>query len=85
MLTRVERHIIVKNKDLDHLCFLSKNLYNIANFYIRRRFKKSRRFLSAYQIIKIFGKVSQKDYKLLPAQTAQQVADWADCHAARSD
>ena len=28
---RTERHIIKNNKQLDNLCFLSKNLYNLTN------------------------------------------------------
>lgn len=73
MLKRVEKHIIINNKNLDNLCFLSKNLYNYANYCVRRRFIKSGRFLSAYTLIKILTKINQIDYRSLSAQTAQQV------------
>jgi putative transposase len=33
---RVERHIIVNNKQIDNLCFLSKNLYNYCNYILRQ-------------------------------------------------
>ena len=39
---RVERHIITEKHSLynklDELCFLSKNLYNYANYQIRQTF-----------------------------------------------
>jgi len=72
-MQRVERHIILNNREMDNLCFLSKNLYNVCNFYIRRRFIQSQRFLSSYSLIKILTRVKQVDYKNLPAQTSQQV------------
>ena len=40
--TRVEKHIIKSNnkyyKILDEYCFKSKNLYNFANYHIRKTF-----------------------------------------------
>ena len=35
---RVERHIVVNSEVLDNLCFMSKNLYNRANYVIRQMF-----------------------------------------------
>mgnify|MGYP005635064119 CR=1 FL=1 len=72
-MEQVERHIRINDPIIDRLCFLSKNLYNIANFYIRRRFISSGRFLSAYQLIRIFTRINQSDYRALPAQTSQQI------------
>ena len=44
IVTRVEKHIIHKKnkyfKFLDYLCFVSKNLYNQANYVIRQEFCK---------------------------------------------
>ena len=40
--TRVEKHIIKSNnkyyKILDEYCFKSKNLYNFANYHVRKTF-----------------------------------------------
>ncbi len=69
----VERQIRVKDKNLDKLCFLSKNLYNYANYCIRRRFINSGRFLSAYTLNKIFARINQVDYRALPAKCSQQI------------
>jgi putative transposase len=37
---RVERHIIKNDKEIDHICFLSKNLYNYCNFILRQLYLK---------------------------------------------
>jgi len=41
-VNRVERHIIKHTnpyyKLLDEFCFMSKNLYNFANYNVRKRF-----------------------------------------------
>ncbi len=71
-MIRVERHILI-NKELDNICFLSKNLYNYANYCIRQSFCKTNKIPSEYELTGKFCKRNQKDYKLLPAQTAQQV------------
>lgn len=68
-----ERHVKINDSQLDNLCWLSKNLYNAANYYIRRRFISVGRFLSAFPLIKIFTRINQYDYRALPAKTAQQV------------
>ncbi len=42
IVKRVEQHIVIKNnpdfKQIDNLCFESKNVYNLANYYIRQLF-----------------------------------------------
>ena len=47
-IKRTERHIIKKSninyKEIDKLCFLSKNLYNYANYLIRQEFIKNKKF-----------------------------------------
>lgn len=70
-MQRVERHIILDNKEIDSLCFLSKNLYNFANYYIRQEFIKNRKWLRYTDIYELTK--NTPDYKVLPAQTAQQV------------
>lgn len=72
-MQRVERHIIIGNKYLDRLCFLSKNLYNYANYMIRQEFTKSGKLLSEYGLTALLAKEKQMDYTSLPAKTSQQV------------
>lgn len=71
-MNRVERHIIV-NKEIDELCFLSKNLYNYANYCIRQSFCKTGKIPNEYELTTKLAKRKQVDYKQLPAQTSQQV------------
>ncbi len=57
--------------ECDELCFLSKNLYNAANFVVRQEFFKSNTYLTASEIQKLFQGVSV-DYLALPAKVSQQ-------------
>lgn len=78
----VEQHIIKSNhkhyKELDNLCLLSKNLYNASLYVIRQHFfqhqnDKENGFLNYYALNKLFKETNQKDYRSLPANTAQEV------------
>ncbi|MCA2733967.1 MAG: transposase, partial [Microcystis sp. M158S2] len=46
----VERHIIVQNhplwSEIDHYAFLSKNLFNLANYHYRQYFFENSQKLS---------------------------------------
>ncbi|MDD1474074.1 transposase [Dolichospermum sp. ST_sed4] len=70
-----QRHIIKKThkhyQEIDRLCFLSKNLYNIANYLIRQSFFKTGKILSYHQTQKLLQ--SEFDYKNLPAKVSQQI------------
>jgi len=61
-MQRVERHIIVKDENLDKICFLSKNLYNYVNFILRQAHLKKFDQIPEYQhLIKSF-KIKDKEY-----------------------
>ena len=74
-MRQVERHIIKRNnplwKELDRLCFLSKNLYNFANYVVRQEFIFNQTYLGYNQLYHIVK--TTPDYKALPAKIAQQV------------
>lgn len=53
-----EKHIISYSKDLDELTHKTKNLYNKANYVIRKEFIETGKFYSKFDIFKIF-----KDYE----------------------
>ena len=72
-MNRVERHIIINNKELDRICFLSKNLYNYANYQIRQSFIQNKVIPKEYDLTIELGKENQVDYRALPIQTSQQV------------
>ena len=73
----VERHIIKKSnkkwKSLDDICYLSKNLYNSALYYIRNHKKETGKFIRYNELDKIFRINTQSDYVILPNNTSQQI------------
>ena len=74
-MRHVERHIIKQNHSLwqqiDNLCFLSKNLYNHANYLIRQSFILEQVYLGFNQI---YHQVKNTvDYQALPRKVSQQV------------
>lgn len=71
-MNRVERHVVI-NKEADGLCFLSKNLYNYANYCLRQSFTKTGKLPKEYDLTGRFAKRHQPDYKALPSQTSQQI------------
>ena len=72
----VERHIITKKdkrwKSLDDICFLSKNLYNSALYYIRKNKEETGKFIRYNDLEREFKNTNQKDYRSLPNGTSQQ-------------
>jgi len=80
-----EKHIINKShslyKEIDNLCFLSKNLYNIANYTIRQEFFKTTKlkeqgildnaiYLNYYAINRLFIDSNNVDYTILPRKVS---------------
>lgn len=74
----VEKHCISKNNSyynlLDYYCHMSKNLYNFANYHIRRTFINSGVYLNYNKIDKLMKlKENEKDYRnMITSQSAQQ-------------
>jgi len=81
-----------KTPALSQLCHRAKNLYNLANFYVRQELFLLENGLSYFYLNYML--CAQQAYQALPAQTAQQVlrqvaGDWrsffAACQACRKD
>ncbi len=74
-MKQVERHIIKANnpiwQQIDQLCFLSKNLYNYANYLIRQSFIFEQVYLGYNQIYHLVK--DKPDYQALPRKVSQQV------------
>ena len=72
----VEQHIIKSNnvlyKELDNLCFLSKNLYNQALYRIRQQFFEDKSFKNYYELNRELHNENQVDYRALPANSSQE-------------
>ncbi|MGD1714724.1 transposase [Hydrocoleum sp. CS-953] len=71
----VERHIIQPTHrfyaEIDRLCFLSKNLYNYANYLVRQSFIFENTYRHYYDLQKTL--YTQVDYKAMPAKVSQQI------------
>ena len=84
MKLQLTQQIVVSNKSnkfaqLDELCFLSKNLYNVALYYIRQYYKETSKYLSYNKLTKILSDSNNIDYRTIPyAQSAQQVLRQVD-------
>lgn len=70
----VEKHIISRTHwlypQLDNLCFISKKLFNYANYLIRQQFISYEEYLNYYQVEKLCQ--GTPDYVALPAKVSQQ-------------
>jgi len=81
-LWRTEKHIFVNDKNLDNLCWLSKNLYNYCNYIIRQIYTNKFDNISEYKhLIKSFvynEKVYYiiKEYDLIKELTKQNQVDY---------
>lgn len=77
-----ERHIIKKSNslynELDNLCFLSKNLYNITLYTVRQYFFKNEKYISWVNVNNQFIKEKQVDYYALPCKVSQQTLKMVD-------
>ena len=84
MKIQLTQQIIVSNKStkfaqLDELCFLSKNIYNVALYYIRQYYKETGKYLSYNKLAKMLSDSNNIDYRAMPyAQSAQQVLRQVD-------
>ncbi len=89
----VERHIITSSnqlfKEIDNLSFLSKNLYNKANYIIRQEFIKTSEekeagliehanWIQYCQLQKLLQNCKDFDYYQLPTKVSQQVLKTLD-------
>ena len=84
MKIQLTQQIPISNKSnkfaqLDELCFLSKNLYNVALYHIRQYYKETGKYLSYNKLAKTLSDSNNVDYRAMPyAQSAQQVLRQVD-------
>ena len=82
LMTLVEQHQYSRDsehfKELDHLCFLAKNLYNSTLYQIRKYFFETNKYLSYKKINKLSYELFPKDYSALPIKVSQQVEKLVD-------
>jgi putative transposase len=81
-LQLVEQHIINENnkhfKECDRLCFLSKNLYNVALYTVKKHYEQHKEYLNYNALDKLFNSTNQTDYRALIANCSQQILKLLD-------
>ena len=67
-----ERHIIKNNKELDMLCFNSKNLYNKALYLVRQHYFETKGYLNYYDVNRLMIDSKDVGYYSLPTKVSKQ-------------
>lgn len=68
----VEQHIIKDNSYIE-LCVKAKNLYNQSLYYWRQSIFGKIQYFQEFELTTLFAEFNEENYKVLPAQTSQQV------------
>lgn len=72
-----EQHIITVNdkryKDLDRICFLSKNLYNAALYIIKQEFLVSGKWIRSTELNKKMVAENNVDFRAMSGSSSQQI------------
>jgi len=68
----VERHIIKNNKELDEVCFKSKNLYNKSLYLVRQHYFNTKGYLNYYDVNRLMIDSKDEDYYALPTRVANR-------------
>ena len=67
-----ERHIIKNNRELDEVCFKSKNLYNKALYLVRQHYFKTKGYLDWIKVNRLMVDSKDVDYYALPCKVSNQ-------------
>lgn len=82
ILILVEKHQFTRHskhyKELDNLCFLSKNLYNSSLYCVRKYYFENGKYLGYSQLNKVSNDLFPGDYQALPRKVSQQVQKLVD-------
>ena len=77
-----ERHIIKNShkyfKEIDEICFNSKNLYNTGLYRVRQHYFETKKYLNNFELINSLTVEKQDDYIKLPAKVSQQTLMMVD-------
>ena len=77
-----ERHIIKHNnkyfKEIDEICFNSKNLYNTGLYRVRQYYFENKKYLNNFELINSLTAEKQDDYIKLPAKVSQHTLMMVD-------
>lgn len=76
-MVQVERHIVRRGDHrygrIDHVCWLSKNLYNAGIFVIKQEFLRSGKWIRWIELNKQFLSANNVDYRALSAWSSNNI------------
>ena len=82
MMTLVDQIVVKRHnplyEKLDHLCFLSKNLYNATLYRVRQHFFETKKYLGYNKLNQIMKDEKNSDYYALPTKVGQQTQRLVD-------
>lgn len=67
-----ERHTVKGNKELDEICFKSKNLYNKALYLVRQHYFNTKEYLDYNKLYHTLVDSKDTDYYSLPTKVSVQ-------------
>ena len=67
-----ERHIIKNNKELDEICFKTKNLYNKDLYLVRQHYFETKKYLNYFGINRLMVDSKDENYYSLPIRVSVQ-------------
>ena len=73
MVYLTERHIIKNNKELDEICFKSKNLYNRALYLVRQHYFETKNYINYCKVYRQMVDSRDVDYYALPTKVSTQI------------
>ncbi len=73
LVQRVEKHQLKYSKELDELCFNSKNLYNYCNYLLRQSFIETGKIPKEYDLSHQLVLEKQEDWIKMGSNTNQQI------------
>lgn len=78
----VEQHQYPKGSkhydELDKLCFLANNIYNVSLYYIRKHYFETGKYLGYNKLNSMSNDLFPSDYQALPRKVSQQVQRLVD-------
>lgn len=78
----VERQLVKRHNknfsEIDHLAFLSKNLYNSTLYAVKQAYRETETYKNYFDLSKEFTHSNQPDYRALPAKVSKMTMQLVD-------
>ena len=80
---KLSQQIVIKKsnsnyKELEHMCHMSKNLYNTGLYTIKQQYEKDKHYLNYFELERKLRDENNIDYRNLPTDISQQTLKLLD-------